>query len=81
MVMTDGVADDYFPPDPELLRLYEDLKSNGVLPGEQDATEEAGETNAASAADVKLLNWLDSYYVRGSFDDRTLVALIPGEGN
>jgi len=25
MLMTDGVADDYFPNDPGMLRLYEDL--------------------------------------------------------
>jgi hypothetical protein len=32
MVMTDGVADDYFPPDPGLARLYADLVLNGILP-------------------------------------------------
>ena len=31
MVMTDGVADIYFPPDPEILRLYGDLVLGGVL--------------------------------------------------
>lgn len=31
-VMTDGVADDYFPANPELFRLYFDLTANGVLP-------------------------------------------------
>jgi hypothetical protein len=31
MVMTDGVADDYFPPDPQMLRLYGDLVLNRVL--------------------------------------------------
>src|SRR5262249_40224302 len=31
MVMTDGVADDYFPPQTELFRLYADLVLNRVL--------------------------------------------------
>jgi len=31
-VMTDGVADDYFPASPELFRLYFDLTANGILP-------------------------------------------------
>jgi hypothetical protein len=33
-VMSDGVADDYFPPDPEVARLYADLVLNGILPAE-----------------------------------------------
>lgn len=32
LMMTDGVADDYFPNSPGLLRLYLDLKANGILP-------------------------------------------------
>lgn len=32
MLMTDGVADDYFPSDPMMKRLYLDLCLNGVLP-------------------------------------------------
>jgi hypothetical protein len=39
MVMTDGVADDYFPNDPGLARLYADLVLNGVLPPDRDAGE------------------------------------------
>jgi hypothetical protein len=31
MVMTDGVADDYFPADPGMARLYADLVLNGVV--------------------------------------------------
>ena len=31
MVMTDGVADDYYPNDPEMRRLYFDLILNGIL--------------------------------------------------
>ncbi len=31
LVMTDGVADDYFPNNPELLRLYLDLRLNTIL--------------------------------------------------
>jgi hypothetical protein len=31
LVMTDGVGDDYFPPDPGMARLYADLVQNGIL--------------------------------------------------
>lgn len=142
MVMTDGVADDYFPNDPGLLRLYGDLMLNGIL-GVPDvsndqiatalegtalrtiaaveeadfrSTTEPGRDSSSDrvligsiAAFAERLNrpledvlassallragqkfrswckadtppdrlrlWLDSYYVRGSFDDRTLVIL------
>lgn len=142
MVMTDGVADDYFPNDPDMLRLYGDLVVNEVitlrgldafdfsqalektkLPTYDDvqqanfaATVEAvtpdtprsitirsvaeyakqlglevpdvvaspalmmaaasvGQLCDEKEAEDKLRVWLDSYYVRGSFDDRTLVVL------
>jgi len=142
MIMTDGVADDYFPNDPGLLRLYGDLMLNGILgvPAVSNdqiaaalvgtalptvaAVEEADFQSAIEpgrapspdqvligsiAAFAERLNrplegvlaspallragqkfrnwckantpqdrlrlWLDSYYVRGSFDDRTLVIL------
>ena len=60
-VMTDGVSDDYFPPGEGMPALYQDLRAAGVL----------GE--AAADAGQRLRQWLDSYAVRGSFDDRTLV--------
>jgi hypothetical protein len=128
MVMTDGVADDYFPADPELLRLFADLVLNGALALPETGIEEQTvapvdiETTAEVAAaegpkQVRLRSavlyaekrgvsmaelvlstpllragqvrepeapeppcerlrvWLDSYQVRGSFDDRTLVVL------
>ena len=159
MVMTDGVADDYFPNDPGMLWLYGDLAINGVLnlSGSQkplsgseltkalddirvkladtklptiDAVEDAGLavpfamiTEAEVSPNVSIRSietyaeklgltpeevakskpllivgafgepmcertiadpqnkeemlrvWLDSYQVRGSFDDRTLVVL------
>jgi hypothetical protein len=154
MVMTDGVADDYFPQDPELLRLYADLVLNGViatpvapaaealaaaladtpLAGEDEAARdvalatqlaaarvtEAGPQNVVlrSASELagnlklpdasrlaakpevlaaaargsdgtrderpperRLLEWLDAYHVRGSFDDRTLVVMYPAGGD
>ncbi|HVS36822.1 MAG TPA: PP2C family serine/threonine-protein phosphatase, partial [Gemmataceae bacterium] len=47
LVMTDGVADDYFPADPGMARLYADLVLNGVLPPAvhvgEEALAEAGE--------------------------------------
>lgn len=154
MVMTDGVADDYFPNDPGMLELYGDLifnqvinlsqsdnseiarqlqntqlpsidhvesvrakfqeKIERVLPDESQEPKtvsinsianyanelgksipEVVASNALLAAGVmneqmsqftrnmkpeeKLKIWLDSYYRRGSFDDRTLVVLYQEE--
>lgn len=64
LVMTDGVADDYFPAEAELPRLYRDLAAAGVF-------EEAGEASPG----LRLKGWLEGYTRRGSFDDRTLVAV------
>jgi hypothetical protein len=36
--------------------------------------------SSADEAASRLVEWLDTYYVRGSFDDRTLVVLYPGAG-
>ncbi|MDD6827522.1 MAG: PP2C family serine/threonine-protein phosphatase [Oscillospiraceae bacterium] len=49
MLMTDGVADDYFPNMPELLRLYLDLELNGVLdiPEQDENSEEKAYTIAS----------------------------------
>lgn len=145
MVMTDGVADDYFPNDSEMLRLYGDLVINRIITtpfSNPDGLEDAlkglgypssdaltqkvqvderpyrGMDGALSEARIKsfgsyvealsmplaqvaaapallyaacqgaplcdadmpeerLRAWLDAYYVRGSFDDRTLVVLFP----
>ena len=41
LVMSDGVADDYFPADPGMARLYADLVLNGVLPPAVAVGEEA----------------------------------------
>jgi hypothetical protein len=140
LVMSDGVADDYFPADPGMARLYADLVLNDILPPAvavgEEALAEVGEhtppnfdpasldmESEAVAADGprrvmlrsaavyatelgrdmariagspaflaagarnapltaaspkradRLRLWLDSYQVRGSFDDRTLVVL------
>lgn len=133
--MTDGVADDYFPADPQCLELWLDLVINGILPlpSATGAVPSAGVTPAGvmttlaravgpqlteqvelrsaaklveksghdvrfclsspnlledvrrlgqplcpqSPASDKLRVWLDTYHVRGSFDDRTLVVLHP----
>ncbi|MBC7910083.1 MAG: protein phosphatase 2C domain-containing protein [Pyrinomonadaceae bacterium] len=141
MVMTDGVADDYYPNDPDLLRLYGDLALNQIIeikgPSDKDVAARLEltklptldqvmqadfysdvETNTAEGirktrlksvaayaekldlplaevvaspalllagargeplcdgeAQDRLRVWLDSYHVRGSFDDRTLVVL------
>jgi hypothetical protein len=152
LVMTDGVADDYYPAHPKLLYLYGDLVLNGIItlkgPNDSDISyddinEALRQTSLPTIEDVeqakadfgsyventvdegggtrktlirssekfaKRLNltpqelaarpallmagaqagmmaddcrlpeeylhrWVDSYYARGSFDDRTLVAL------
>lgn len=133
MVMTDGVSDDYYPPDTGMLRLFGDLILNGIIPVtvsdcrekrqaivkaeaytviEERITEKGriptpivlideyakilklsiAELMAdpdllaagiplellekkASIPASRLLTWLDTYQIRGSFDDRTLVVL------
>ena len=129
MLMTDGVADDYFPNDPGMSHLYGDLLLNGIIGSKisvsqekepaalalEKVTEESymnrsehtvirsiksiaeqlGKTPTEIWSNPKLLEhfakgdpicqspdpserlrlWLDNYQVRGSFDDRTLVAM------
>ncbi len=50
MIMTDGVADDYFPSKPEMLRLYGDLVINRIIG-----------FNAQGLSDEKVLNYLHQY--------------------
>jgi hypothetical protein len=146
MVMTDGVADDYFPNETEMLKLYGDLIVNDVIGikdiGEEESLEAIRTTKVGNISnwlncefhnppglvsindgkiiyirsfeefskeievpmeelvksypllvagklgkrmceaeeyEKKLQIWLDSYHVRGSFDDRTLVVLYKEE--
>jgi hypothetical protein len=77
MLMTDGVADDYFPNDPGMLRLYEDLvKQEIITPAANSDQAARPEIEQPISAEEKFRRWLDSYYVKGSFDDRTLVVLF-----
>lgn len=129
LLMTDGVADDYFPAQPMMKRLFLDLSLNGILPMERgdykapggedpapirfksvtpsqqsvalqyakqllseksenavnalwDKREalychslEAFRMNIGDSPEERLCTWLDNYNERGSFDDRTLVAV------
>jgi Protein phosphatase 2C len=126
MVMTDGVADDYFPNDPELRRLYDDLLSHRIVnssasggrkalsailnasepplgdpdpvgsdelskeapqpatpisdhplvgPGADPTRDSIDSDDGMSPPEERLRSWLDSYHVRGSFDDRTLIVV------
>ena len=143
LLMTDGVADDYFPNDPGMTWLYGDLVLNGILPvptgTDSDLKNALSGTTVTSEADLAAVNcvheielpnpdqsmrkervlslaslaeklglpaeevvrrisligavrrkgdaaeptapeallekWLDSYHVRGSFDDRTLIVM------
>ncbi len=43
MLMTDGVADDYYPNDPQLLSLFIDLKLNGIIPFDGEIPESKAE--------------------------------------
>lgn len=111
LMMTDGVADDYYPYSPEILRLYLDLMLNGIIksPNNLAITEnnddaiayarELAEKKGKSTEQLwdsryelnvkrcddeqdkaeRLKAWLDSYYQRGSFDDRTLVIITRKE--
>lgn len=146
MLMTDGVADDYFPNGDRMTELYSDLVLNGIIPAEavseekvladlkttklpdiasiekadilvecerllpqpeiiklasakkyaealgvepQDLAKRPGLLAASlrirekpmpgiSAPEERLLVWLDSYQVRGSFDDRTMIVMTGG---
>lgn len=147
MLMTDGVADDYFPNNLRMPELYADLVLNGILPTEHVSNDiiekQLSETkisdinalreldclvecdrlaenpekvylmSAAKYADAlgiqisdlvkkpgllaasleiskrpmpgvneraeRLILWLDSYQVKGSFDDRTLIVMAGDE--
>lgn len=129
LLMSDGVADDYFPTQPMMKRLYLDLCLNGIFPMERgDYSAPGGEDpapirfksvsigqqsvalqyskqllsesseaavnalwdkremlychsldafrmNIGDTPEERLRVWLDNYNERGSFDDRTLVAV------
>jgi hypothetical protein len=59
MMMTDGVADDYFPNDTEMRRLYFDLVINGILPN--DSPNDTSKLNNDDVAIIKKLPDLLSY--------------------
>lgn len=59
-VMTDGVADDYFPADPLMLKLFEEIFP--IFKSKEDELKSG------------ILSWI-KYEKPGSFDDRTLVVL------
>lgn len=74
MVMTDGVSDIYFPHKTEMQHLYSDLIEKGII-GDSSGHGETKEGDDSGKPDVILRDWLDTYEVRGEFDDRTLVVL------
>lgn len=69
MLMTDGVSEDYLYPPPE--GIFERWCC--------DMDARLRETHAPFAS-LRLLNWLAQYEHPGSFDDRTLVAVLTSEG-
>ena len=77
--MTDGVADDYFPNDPGMLNLYEDLVKERIIASSANTDRVAGqEVKQPISAQERLRYWLDSYYVKGSFDDRDVSRPVRG---
>ena len=67
LVMTDGVADDFFPPDRMLSKIVK------ALPPVLDTNN--------SDAEEQLLDLINYKNKRGSFDDRTLVVLAAPDAN
>ena len=61
MLMTDGVADDYYPNDPQLLRLMLDMRLNGILPV---AASEDGENTEVNIPDPTEYPWVNDSDVR-----------------
>ncbi len=76
IVMTDGVSDDYFPPNKDMRRLFRDLVLHGIIPPDSpDTISEVPDNIRGHTPEIRLQTWLDTYNIRGSFDDRTLVVL------
>lgn len=62
MMMTDGVADDYYPNSPELLRLYLDLMLNGII----DFPTETYEPETGDAPEPEKYPWVNDSSVEVS---------------
>lgn len=58
MLMTDGVADDYYPNDPQLLRLMLDLRMNGIIPipEEKDTKSEISDEKIPAPVEYPWVN-------------------------
>ena len=67
MVMTDGVADDYFPNETQMRRLYFDLVVNGILDSERSTS-----FSSLNAAKMKLLRTLPSPLIYPWVNDRSV---------
>ncbi len=68
LLMTDGVAEDVLAQSPDATNRWVQAVTRHVV------------GSAAPVAARGLSTWLDSYHVPGSFDDRTLVAVVRKEG-
>lgn len=63
LMMTDGVADDYYPNNPQLLRLALDLKLNGIMPvTEADGTAGSADTAVPEPVSYPWVNDGDVLY-------------------
>lgn len=63
LMMTDGVADDYYPNSPQLLRLALDLKLNGIMPvTEAEGTAESADTAVPEPVSYPWVNDGDVLY-------------------
>lgn len=75
MVMTDGVSEIFFPHATEMLNLYKELIQRGIVNINYSQGVVVNEANNQGEPQEILRDWLDTYEVRGEFDDRTLVVL------
>ncbi len=62
LLMTDGVADDYYPNDPQLLRLFIDLRLNGIIPVNGEDPSESDTENIPAPIAYPWVNDSDVKY-------------------
>ena len=62
LLMTDGVADDYYPGSPQLLRLMLDLKLNGIMPVTAAEDEETVDVDIPDPTEYPWVNDSDVRY-------------------
>ena len=64
MLMTDGVADDYYPNNNQLLRLMLDLKLNGIMPADDSENNENAEEFSGKIPEPVAYQWVNDSDVK-----------------